>query len=101
MNNWTDSIFKRVWNVAIHVIGNFLSFVINTSAYQWADMSLHLLLLKSSMVYLVLKLLATLEIIWKTFPLLSIISDDKKDDFVQNYQDREKRHKFTEEIGIN
>ena len=46
MNNWTDSIFKRVWNVAIHVIGNFLSFVINTSAYQWADMSLHLLLLK-------------------------------------------------------
>ena len=41
---------KRVWTYAMHVLHNFFRFVINTTAYHLCRYSLHLLLLKRSMV---------------------------------------------------
>ena len=43
---------KQVWNVEMHVLNNFWGFVINTTAYILGQFSLHLLLLKSSMIEL-------------------------------------------------
>ena len=44
------TVVKHVWNVAMHVLHNFMEVVIGTTAYQLGQCSLHLLLLKSSMV---------------------------------------------------
>ena len=49
MNNWIGPIVKHVWNDTMLVLHNFMSFVINTTAYRLDLYSLHLLPLKSSM----------------------------------------------------
>ena len=50
MSNWIGPIVKQLWNYAMHVLHSFFEFNINTTAFCWGRSSLHLLLLKSSMV---------------------------------------------------
>ena len=50
MNTWISRMVKRVWTYAMHVLHNFFRFVINTTVYHLCRYSLHLLLLKRSMV---------------------------------------------------
>ena len=44
---------KHVWNVAMNVLQNIVGFVQNTTTYPLGRYSLQLLLLKTSMAYLV------------------------------------------------
>ena len=50
MNNWNGPTVKQIWNYAIQVLHNFFGFNINTTAFCLGQSSLHLLLLKSSMI---------------------------------------------------
>ena len=50
MSNWIGSTVKQLWNYAMHVLHNFLGLDTNTIAFCLGQYSLHLLLLKSSMI---------------------------------------------------
>ena len=50
MYNWIGPKVKQVWNNAMHVLHNFLGFDMNTTAFYLGRYSLHILLLKSSIV---------------------------------------------------
>ena len=49
MNNQIGPTVKHVRNDAMHLLNNFLGFVMNTRAYHYGQYSPHLILLKSSM----------------------------------------------------
>ena len=51
MSNWIGPTVKQLWNYALHLLHNFFGFNPNTTAFCLGQSSLHLLLLKSSMVY--------------------------------------------------
>ena len=46
----TGPTVKHEWNVAMHMLPNFLEFVVNTTAYHYSQYRLHLFL-KSLMAY--------------------------------------------------
>ena len=48
MSNWTVPTVKQLWNVATHVLHNFLGFNTQTTAFCLGRYRLHLQLLKSS-----------------------------------------------------
>ena len=52
MSNWISPTVKQLWNYAMHVLHNFFRFNTNTTAFCLGQSSVHLLLLKSSMIKL-------------------------------------------------
>ena len=57
MSNWIGPTVKQLWNYAMHVLYKFFGFNINTTAFCLCWSSLHLLLLKSSAGWILLRFL--------------------------------------------
>ena len=54
MNKCISARVKQVWNVPMHVLHRFLGFIINTTDQHLGQHDLHVLLLKSSIKYLLI-----------------------------------------------
>ena len=53
MSNWISPTVKQLWKYVMYVLYTFFGFDINTTAFCLGRSSLHLLILKSSMAYLI------------------------------------------------
>ena len=74
MNNWIGPTVKQLLNYAMHVLNNFWGANINTTAFCLGQYSLHLLLLKSSILWdygiLIVKIVPCFSFFQSSFDIL-------------------------------